>query len=50
MILSYVEVFIMSQFTIEYILRIWSAGARGRYEGIRGTLGVVGFYEQHTFV
>ena len=28
----------MSQFLIEYILRIWSAGARGRYDGIRGRL------------
>ena len=37
-ILSYVEVVIMSQFLIEYILRLWSAGARGRYDGIRGRL------------
>ena len=26
----------MTQFSIEYVLRIWSAGCRGRYEGIRG--------------
>ena len=35
-ILFYVEIVIMTQFSIEYVLRIWSAGCRGRYEGIRG--------------
>ena len=37
-ILFYVEIVIMTQFSIEYVLRIWSAGCRGRYEGIRGRL------------
>ena len=37
-VLFYVEIVIMTQFSIEYVLRIWSAGCRGRYEGIRGRL------------
>jgi len=37
-ILFYVETTIMVQYIIEYVLRVWSAGCRGRYRGFKGRL------------
>ena len=37
-ILILLERIIMIQFTLEYILRLWSAGCRSRYQGLIGRL------------
>ena len=37
-VLIVLERIIMIQFTLEYILRLWSAGCRSRYQGLIGRL------------